>query len=115
MHRLVAFFILLLAWYCGDLIATATGIPIPAPIWGMALVFVLLVMLRRVPADLDWVAQFLLRHMSVMFVPATLAVVLYGDLIRQHGVVLGVTLLVSTALSLVLTSLIGRRWLGHGR
>lgn len=109
LSAVIAFAVLVLAWFAGSVAISAFSLPVPAPLIGMFLVFSGLVVMRKVPEGLDRVAQFLLRHLSVMFVPATLAVLLYVDKLKTHGLLLIASLVVTTAISLVITTLIARR------
>lgn len=79
-------------------------LPIPVPLWGMALLFVLFLILGRVPGDIRLVGEFLLHHMPLFFVPAILGVLAYQGLLRLDGVVLLISVVVSTLIGLIVTA-----------
>lgn len=70
----------------GQLIADLLRIPVPAPVIGMVLLFLSLQWQR--PAENDStlrVADFLLRHLQLLFVPAGVGVVVYLRTIAHHA------------------------------
>ena len=81
-------------------------LPLPANIVGMVLMLVLIVT-RIVP--LSWVkagSRWLLAEMLLFFIPAVVAVVNYGDLLRMDGWRICVVIGVSTMLVLASTALV---------
>lgn len=84
-------------------------IPLPANIVGMVLLLVLIVTrilpLRWVKAGSNW----LLAEMLLFFVPAVVAVVNYGPLLREDGVRICLVIAISTLLVLAATSLVVER------
>ncbi|MGU3665494.1 CidA/LrgA family protein [Methylobacterium sp. A49B] len=113
--------LILLAQLMGEILARGAGVPIPGPVIGMGLMFVFLLLrdsarfglpryLPRPLTDgtLESTARGLLMNLSLMFVPAGVGVVGRLDLLRAQGIKLAVVLLVSTALSLLVTVLVFR-------
>ncbi len=96
--------VLLVLQLAGESVVAATGLPVPGPVVGMALLFVLLVLLGRVPRELDDTAQGLLRHLSLLFVPAGVGVVLHLALIRDEWLPIGAALLLGTLLTMAATA-----------
>lgn len=81
-------------------------LPLPANIVGMLLMLVLIVT-RILP--LGWVkagSRWLLAEMLLFFIPAVVAVVNYGDLLRVDGWRICVVIAVSTLLVLASTALV---------
>jgi putative effector of murein hydrolase LrgA (UPF0299 family) len=95
-------------------------VPIPGPVIGMGLMFGFLLLrdsrigLPRilpkplVDGTLETTARGLLMNLSLMFVPAGVGVVGRLDLLRAQGLKLAIVLVVSTALSLLVTVLVFR-------
>ena len=60
--------------FVGELSATLLGLPIPGPVIGMILLFLLLLKLGGLPKDLDRLASGLLSNLYLYFIPATVGV-----------------------------------------
>ncbi|MCX4195626.1 CidA/LrgA family protein [Methylobacterium organophilum] len=113
--------LILLAQLLGEALARGAGVPIPGPVIGMGLMFAFLLLrdnarlgLPRVlpkpltDGTLETTARGLLMNLSLLFVPAGVGVVGRLDLLRAQGAKLALVLLVSTALSLLVTVLVFR-------
>lgn len=86
------------------------GSPIPGGVAGLLLLFLAL-QLRIV--QLEWMeraANYFLRHMVLLFVPATVALMDAVGILRQSGMALAITLVVSFFVTLAATGLLAR-WL----
>ncbi|MCV2884801.1 CidA/LrgA family protein [Aestuariibacter sp. AA17] len=90
-------------WLARDVLQNI-GIYMPSPLIGLLLLFGGLVLLGagNTPTALHNVSQFLLKHMSLFFVPATLSVILYWSEISSHLVVL-IAIVVSTFIGMLCT------------
>ncbi|MEE7505572.1 CidA/LrgA family protein [Methylobacterium mesophilicum] len=113
--------LILLAQLMGEALARGAGVPIPGPVIGMGLMFAFLLLrdnarlgLPRVlpkpltDGTLETTARGLLMNLSLLFVPAGVGVVGRLDLLRAQGAKLALVLVVSTALSLLVTVLVFR-------
>ncbi|MBE9556158.1 MAG: CidA/LrgA family protein [Proteobacteria bacterium] len=107
--------LLLACQLVGEVITMATGLPLPGPVVGMALLFIGLLIRRRiphggdqpeVPAELEQTATGLLSHLSLLFVPAGVGVMLYLPLIAEEWLPITVALVASTLLTIALTALV---------
>lgn len=85
----------------GEVLVRVADAPVPGPVVGMVLLFVLL-QVRRPGDDATVVraADGLLRHLQLLFVPAGVGVVVYLATIRDHAVPIVVALLASWLLGL---------------
>lgn len=97
--------ILLLCQLLGEAVAFATGLPVPGPVLGLALLALLLTLLGRAPGSLEGTAHGLLQHLSLLFVPAGVGVMLYGARIASEWLAIAGALVVSTLLALAVTAL----------
>lgn len=113
--------LLLACQLAGEFITMATGLPLPGPVLGMALLFAGLLLRRRlgrggdkpaIPRELEETATGLLSHLSLLFVPAGVGVMLYLPLISEEWLSISVALVASTLLTIVLTALV-MSWLGR--
>lgn len=73
----------------GELMARGLGLPLPGPVIGMIL---LLVALRwaRLREPVSGCADFLLSHLSLLFVPVGVGVMTHLSLVSQYGLRMGV-------------------------
>jgi holin-like protein len=104
--------VLLCCQLAGELLVVAAGLPLPGPVVGMVILFAGLAVRGEVPDDLGMVADGLLRHLSLLFVPAGVGVVLHVALIRQEWVAISAGLVASTAVTIAVTGGL-MAWLGR--
>lgn len=83
---------------------------IPGPVLGLVLLLAFLRWRRGVPASVDAVGSGILQHLGLLFVPASVGVVLFAPQLRTHGVALLLALVVSVLLTVGVTGLV-LRWL----
>ncbi len=76
----------------------------------MALLFLGLAVKGGVPKDLGTVGDSLLGHLSLLFIPAGVGVMLHAELLRQELLPIAASLLLSTLLAIAVTGLM-MRWL----
>ena len=78
---------LTLLFFCqlaGEAIVRAAGLAFPGPVLGMALLIAGLFAVGRAGADLDGVADGILRNLSLLFVPAAVGVMQQAGLIARQ-------------------------------
>ncbi len=102
---LQGFAVLLFFQLLGELLVRASGLLVPGPVVGMALLLAFLLYRRSVAAPLRETSEGLLRYLPLLFVPAGVGLINHGQLLQQDGLVIAVTLVVSTAITLVVTVL----------
>jgi len=85
----------------GEVITRALGLPIPGPVLGMAL---LLALLFARPTLVDKIAPTtteLLKHISLLFVPAGVGIIMHLDRLAESGLGLIAALILSTWAALI--------------
>jgi holin-like protein len=98
----------------GEVLVLALGLPVPGPVLGL---LILLVALRLRPA---WLAQLrstalgLLQHLSLLFVPAGVGVMVHAQRLSDEGLAIVMALLISTLLAIAATALTVQ-WLMSGK
>lgn len=97
--------VLLLCQLAGELLILVTGWPIPGPVIGMLLLLAGLVLRGGMSEELDRVTAGLLDHLSLLFVPAGVGVMLHWTMIRAEWVAVLAALVLSTLLGLIATAL----------
>ncbi|OYU42418.1 MAG: CidA/LrgA family protein [Burkholderiales bacterium PBB4] len=92
----------------GELLARGMGLPFPGPVVGMVL---LLVALRwpLVREPVAVCAEFLLQHLSLLFVPVGVGVMTHLALLNEYGGRLVLVIVVSTWVGLGITA-----WVVYG-
>ena len=96
----------------GEALVAALSLPLPGPVAGMALLFAGLV-LFGLPEGLGRLADTLLGHLQLLFVPAGVGVMLHAPVIARDLGAISVALVVSTLLTIAVTALV-MRWLAPG-
>ncbi len=101
--------VLILCQFIGEVTARAAGLPLPGPVIGLVLLLAVLI-IRGGPAPaLRDTSAGLLRHLSLLFVPAGVGIVTQLDALAQNWVAILVAVLVSTALGLAVTGWLMQR------
>jgi putative effector of murein hydrolase LrgA (UPF0299 family) len=103
---LAAFATLLIFQCLGEGVAFLTGAPIPGPVIGMLLLFAALLAWPRLQEMLEATAAELLRHLSLLFVPAGVGIVVAAASGRGQWFAILVALVGSTLLTLGVTALV---------
>lgn len=98
--------VLLACQLAGEVLARLAGWPIPGPVVGMALLFVGLILRGGLPPELDTAASGLLRHLSLLFVPAGSGVMLHAALLGREWLPISVALVASTVITIAVTGLV---------
>ena len=99
--------ILYIMLYLGNLIAHYVPSGVPGSIWGLLLLF--LGLTTRL-IHLDWIylgASLLIRFMAVLFVPVSVGIIKYSDLLIEQVNILLIPNVVSTCVTLVIMGLLG--------
>jgi holin-like protein len=95
---------LLLFQCAGEVTSYALGLPVPGPVVGMLLLFVALRMRDRVPESIGVAADALAKHLSLLFVPAGVGVMMYFERLADEWLPILAALLVSTVLAMAVAA-----------
>jgi putative effector of murein hydrolase LrgA (UPF0299 family) len=109
--------LLLLCQLAGELLARLSALPVPGPVLGLVLLFALGLVRGAVPEALRETAQTILRHLSLLFVPAGVGVMVHAARIESEWLAIVVALLASAVLTIAVTALVFHwvaRWSGTG-
>lgn len=90
----------------GEFTVGATGLPIPGPVVGMVLLFCFLLVRGQVPEDLSHVGNALLNHLSLLFVPAGVGVMVHLELLGTDALPLSAAIIGSTIITITVTALV---------
>ena len=96
----------------GELFSRALALPFPGPVVGMVLLLLAL-NVRAVREPVGQCADFLLSHLSLLFVPVGVGVMTHLALLGQYGGRMLAVIVLSTWIGLAVTVLT-LRWLARG-
>ena len=105
--------LLLVFQLTGEVLAQLFALPIPGPVIGMALLFAALALRGGPSPELRDTAQNLLQHLSLLFVPAGVGVMLHFHRIGDEWLPLAASLVGSTVLTIAVTALVLRALSRH--
>lgn len=106
MNMIEALVVLLGFQLGGEIIVRWLAIPFPGPVMGMLLLFSTLLVRGSLPEALKHTAQGLLQHLSLLFIPAAVGVMVHGSLMRAHWLPILASLSVGTLLTIAVTAII---------
>ena len=98
--------ILLILQLVGEVTVRWSGVPLPGPVVGMLLLFLALRWRQALPDTLRTVAETLLSHLSLLFIPAGVGIMRYGALLAEEWLAITITLILSTLITVAVTALV---------
>ncbi len=88
----------------GELLAKFALPMIPGPVLGLVLLLLYLALRGHVPEHIDVVGSTVLQHLGLLFIPASVGVVLYLPLLKANAWGIASALLVSVLATIAVTS-----------
>ena len=104
-----ALIIILLCQLIGEIIVVGSGVPVPGPVIGMTLLFVGLLLAKGASPSLETLSDNLLAHLSLLFVPAGVGVMMHFELLGREFLPVAMALVLSTLATLLVTGWIMQR------
>ncbi len=98
--------LILLFQLVGEVASRALDLPLPGPVLGMVGLLGAMVAIPALGRRLRETAEGLLRHLSLLFVPAGVGVVAHLGVLAQAGPALAVALVVSTVAAIAVGALV---------
>jgi holin-like protein len=95
--------------FAGEVVARVAGLTIPGPVLGLLLLLGLLAVRGGPDEAMRSTSTSLLRHLSLLFVPAGVGVITQLDALDRDWLAIGIAIVVSTALGLGVTALVMQR------
>ncbi|PWC39074.1 CidA/LrgA family protein [Azospirillum sp. TSO35-2] len=96
--------LLLLCQLAGELAARLLHLPVPGPVLGMLLMFAGLLWRGHVPAAVQETSSGLLRHLSLLFVPAGVGVMTHAARLEAEALPILIALFGSTLFGVAVTA-----------
>lgn len=100
--------ILIFLQFLGEIIAGVTRLPIPGPVIGLGLLAGFALMRGAMPEPIVIAGDSILKHLSLLFVPAGVGLIAFGDKLLAEGTRLIILLIASTAITMTVTALVFR-------
>ena len=98
--------ILLIYQLIGEVTVRLFKWPVPGPVLGMVMLFVTLLLKNELIKTLEPATTALLSHLSLLFVPAGVGVMVHFSRIGQQWLPITVSLVLSTIITLALSALL---------
>ncbi|MDR5759717.1 CidA/LrgA family protein [Caballeronia sp. LZ035] len=106
----------LLVFQClGEGLAYLFHLPVPGPVVGMLLLLAWMTLRPTQAAALEGTALELLRHLSLLFVPAGVGIMVSAGALRGDMLAVVLSVAISTALAITVTALVMRAMLRRQR
>jgi holin-like protein len=105
--------LILICQLIGETVNVATGLPVPGPVIGMAILFCGLLLRRGLPDGLKDTAGGLLKHLALLFVPAGVGVMLHVPRLADEWWPVFLAIVPGTLIAIVITAL-AVEYLGRG-
>lgn len=103
---IAALTILLSCQLAGEVLVRLTSLPVPGPVLGLVILLAGIGVTGRIPQDLRETATGLLSHLSLLFVPAGVGVMLHFERIGTEWLALLAALLLSTWATIAVSALV---------
>lgn len=88
----------------GVLLSSFLPLPVPANVLGMVLLFALLCLRIVKPSHIEKTGDFLLRNMSFFFIPASVGIMEYYAVVKDHLVLLLLICAITAVLTFAVTA-----------
>ncbi|MBD3754801.1 MAG: CidA/LrgA family protein [Gammaproteobacteria bacterium] len=104
MSFLTVITLLLVYQLIGELIVLEWTLPIPGPVIGMLLLLATLLIKKPLAAQMQASTQQILSHLSLLFIPAGVGVMVHLPRLEQEWLAITLALLISTLFGLLITA-----------
>lgn len=98
--------LILVCQLVGEALVVWSGLPVPGPVVGMVILFTGLLIKGGLPDGLANVSDVLLTHLSLLFVPAGVGVMLHIGLLGDEWIAISTALVLSTLITIAVTAAI---------
>ena len=98
--------ILLIYQLVGEVSVLYLELPVPGPVMGMILLFITLLIRRNTPESLNTAASTLLSHLSLLFIPAGVGMMVHFERIGNEWLPISLAIILSAIITFAATALI---------
>lgn len=103
---LAALTILLVCQLIGEAIAVGLDLAVPGPVIGMVLLFAGLCIKKGIPQQIDQTGSFLLKHLSILFIPAGVGIMVHMGQLQNDLPMVILAVIGSTLAGILVTALV---------
>ncbi|MEX0604116.1 MAG: CidA/LrgA family protein [Marinobacter sp.] len=96
--------LLLIYQLVGEVSVRLLELPVPGPVMGMVMLFLTLMIRGRLVKSVEPASSALLSHLSLLFVPAGVGLMVHFSRLGNEWLPIGVTLLLSTIITMAVTA-----------
>ena len=89
----------------GEIIVLVSGLPVPGPVLGMVLLLAWLTLRGGVSDRVGQTADTLLSHLSLLFIPAGVGVLVHWERVKDQWAAIAAALVLGTLITLAVTAL----------
>ncbi|WP_152208102.1 CidA/LrgA family protein [Marinobacter changyiensis] len=97
---------LLIYQLIGEVSVRLLALPVPGPVMGMVMLFLTLMIRGALVRAVEPASSALLSHLSLLFVPAGVGLVVHFSRLGNEWLPIGVTLVLSTIITMAVTALV---------
>jgi putative effector of murein hydrolase LrgA (UPF0299 family) len=98
--------LLLIYQLAGEVSVRLLGLPVPGPVMGMVMLFVTLMIRGGMVKTVEAASTALLGHLSLLFVPAGVGLIVHFSRLGNEWLPISATLLFSTIITMAVTALV---------
>lgn len=98
--------LLLIYQLIGEVSVRLLALPVPGPVMGMVMLFLTLMIRGALVRAVEPASSALLSHLSLLFVPAGVGLVVHFSRLGNEWLPIGVTLVLSTIITMAVTALV---------
>lgn len=98
--------LLLVYQLMGEMSVLFLELPVPGPVMGMIMLFLTLLLRGRSTDSLDNASSALLNHLSLLFVPAGVGLMVHFERLIEEWLPITIALILSTVITMLATALI---------
>ena len=106
MHFVNGLTVLLFYQLIGEISVRWLGLPVPGPVLGMIMLFITLVIKGNISKSLQGASTTLLSHLSLLFIPAGVGMMVHFERIQNEWLPISIALLLSTTITLIFSAVV---------
>ncbi|MGQ8365209.1 CidA/LrgA family protein [Glaciecola sp. 1036] len=99
---------LILVFECADFLKRTFSIRLSSGLIGLVILFIFFIIYKKVPNPIATITLPLLKHMSLLFIPAIVMIVSYQEILLKHQLAIILAIVVASLIAYLVTLLIAK-------